>query len=93
MVWENAYCFSRTIDDVRQDYLDIKKMMSSYDEKIVGIDKKISKLKENFGSGSAQQITALEDMRGNLLYAYKGLCANERALREKLERMEKGDKK
>lgn len=93
MVWENGYSCTRTIDDVKQDYADIQKMIGEYDRQIVAIETKIDKLKHEFGKGTAQRLLTLEGMLSNLMYAYKGLCSNEKAIRERLEKMEreKGD--
>ena len=87
MQWENGYSCTRTIEDVKHDYEDIKKMIDEYDHQIVAIDEKIARLKKEFGKGTAQRILTLEGMKSNLLYAYRGLCSNERAIKERLEKM------
>ena len=87
MKWENGYCSSITLEEAQADYEDIHKMMKEYSDQISAIDEKIKTLKDNFTTGTAQRITALEGMQTNLLYAYKGLCSNERAIRSRLERI------
>ena len=87
MKWENGYYSNITLDEAQADYEDICKMMKEYSDQITAIDEKIKTLKDNFTAGTAQRITALEGMQTNLLYAYKGLCSNERAIRSRLERI------
>lgn len=87
MQWNDSYTSSRTIEDERKDYANLRKMMSEYDEQINSINAKIARLKQNYTTGTAKRIETLEGMLSNLLFAYKGLCSNERAIRERIEKM------
>lgn len=87
MNWENGYISNITLEDAEKDYEDIHKMMKEYDDQITAINNKLEMLKNEFGKGTAQRMLNLEGMKSNLLYAYKGLCSNEKAIKERVERL------
>lgn len=90
MYYYNAtYVDELSIDDVKKDFENISKMKQEYADQINHIEGKIADINAQGIYGHLESLKLLDDMRSNLLYAYKGIVSNYNAVKERLERMEK----
>lgn len=83
------YLVDTDIKGLRESYEDTCRLRDEYDAKIVKINDEINKIHENGEYGFIPRLQTLEGMRDNLLYAFKGLCSNAKAMKERIERLER----
>lgn len=88
MYWHSAYSETNTLESTRKDFEDICKMRDEYSDQITKISDKIKELNKDGIFGCNDRIRCLEDMRGNLLFSYKGIMSNYRAIKNRLDRLE-----